>query len=174
MLRNLDCMAPSMAASMSASSKTMNGAWPPNSIDIFFTVPAHCSISFLPISVDPVKVILRTIGLEVSSAPISLAEPVTTLNTPFGMPARSANSANASAEYGVSDAGLQTTTQPAAKAGPHLRVIMALGKFHGVMAPTTPTGSLVTTMRRPGSGCGMTSPYTRLPSSANHSMNEAP
>ena len=33
---------------------------------------------------------LRTSGLEVISPPIAVAEPVTTLNTPFGMPARSA------------------------------------------------------------------------------------
>ena len=32
--------------------------------------------------------------------------------------------------------------------GATLRVIMAAGKFHGVMAPTTPTGCLMTTMRR--------------------------
>jgi hypothetical protein len=54
----------------------MNGALPPNSSDSFLTVPAHCSISNLPTSVEPVKVNLRTIGFEVSSAPISAAGPV--------------------------------------------------------------------------------------------------
>jgi hypothetical protein len=39
--------------------------------------------------------------LDVSSPPIALALPVTTLKTPFGMPARSASSASASAENGV-------------------------------------------------------------------------
>ncbi len=76
----------------------MNGALPPSSSETFFSVPAHCAISFLPISVEPVKVSLRTIGLEVISAPSSVAEPVTTLNTPFGTPARCASSAIASAE----------------------------------------------------------------------------
>ena len=57
---------------MSASSNTMNGALPPSSSETFLTVPAHCAISSLPISVEPVKVSLRTIGLEVSSPPISL------------------------------------------------------------------------------------------------------
>ena len=42
----------------------MNGALPPSSSDIFFTVPAHCAISFLPISVEPVKVSLRTVGFD--------------------------------------------------------------------------------------------------------------
>jgi hypothetical protein len=55
--------------SMSASSKTMNGALPPNSSDSFLTVPAHCSISNFPTSVEPVKVSLRTIGFEVISKP---------------------------------------------------------------------------------------------------------
>jgi hypothetical protein len=43
------------AASISASSKTMNGALPPNSSESFLTVPAHCSIGNLPTSVEPVK-----------------------------------------------------------------------------------------------------------------------
>ena len=74
------------------------------------------------------KVRPRTIGFDVISAPISRAEPVMTENTPAGIPARSASSASASAESGVSAAGLQTKAQPAASAGPALRVIIALGK----------------------------------------------
>ena len=75
------------------------------------------------------------------------AAPVTTLNTPAGIPARSASSASARAEKGVGRAGLSTMVQPAARAGPALRVIMADGKFQGVMAATTPIGSLSTTIR---------------------------
>jgi len=74
---------------------------------------------------------------------------------------------------GVWLAGLTTIVQPAASAGPALRVIMAAGKFHGVMAAHTPTGSRTTTMRCDATGEGMVSPYTRLASSANHWMNEA-
>src|SRR5438477_3048839 len=130
--RYFDAIAPLTAMSRSASSNTMKGALPPSSRESFFTVPAHCSISSLPISVEPVKESLRTIGFEVISPPIALAEPVTMFNTPLGKPARSASSASASAENGVWLAGLITTGQPAASAGAHLRVIMALGKFHGV------------------------------------------
>lgn len=36
---------------------------------------------------------------------------------------------------------MSTTEQPAASAGPTLRVTMAAGKFHGVMHSATPTGS---------------------------------
>src|SRR5262249_58364854 len=115
----------------------MNGALPPSSSESFFTVPAHCAISTLPVSVEPVNDSLRTIGFDVSSAPISVADPVITLNTPRGTPARSASSASASAENGVCDAGFKTTVQPAAIAGPALRVIIASGKFHGVMQAAT-------------------------------------
>ena len=105
---------------------------------------------------------LRTVGLEQSSSPTSCAfAPSTRLSTPLGIPARSASSASALAEKGVSSDGLTTTGQPTARAGahlqelrergrgraragrhgegPHLRVIIADGKFHGVIAPTTPT-----------------------------------
>src|SRR5271170_7675506 len=111
----------------------MKGALPPSSSEIFFTVPAHCTINFLPISVEPVKVSLRTVGFDVISPPIAVALPVITLKTPLGIPALWLSSANARAEYGVWVAGLQTMVQPAARAGPALRVIMADGKFQGVM-----------------------------------------
>ena len=86
-------MAPRTAASISASAKTMNGAWPPSSSEIFFTVPAQSPMSRLPTAVEPVKLSLRTSGLLVISWPISAAGPVTTLNTPGGRPARSARRA---------------------------------------------------------------------------------
>src|SRR5262245_4977586 len=105
-LRNLDAMAPSAAASRSASSNTMNGALPPSSSETFLTVLAHCAISCLPTSVDPVNVNLRTSGLVVSSLPIGPDAPVTTEITPAGTPARPASSHSARAEYGVMLAGL--------------------------------------------------------------------
>ena len=43
--------------------------------------------------------------------------------------------------------GLQDHGAAEAIAGPAFRVIIASGKFHGVMQATTPIGSLVTTMR---------------------------
>jgi hypothetical protein len=48
--------------------------------------------------------------------------------------------------------------QPAAIAGPILRDSIEDGKFHGVMAAITPTGSLVMRRRRSRQGEGMTSP----------------
>ena len=94
-------MAPSTASSTSASSNTINGAWPPNSIDTFLTVVAHCANNILPTSVEPVKDIFLTMGLVVNSPPISFAEPVITLITPLGIPASSARAAKAKADKGV-------------------------------------------------------------------------
>ena len=89
------------------------------------------------------------------------------------MPARSASSQSAKAEKGVRSEGLITIVQPAASAAAALRVIIALGKFQGVMAAVTPTGWRMTTMRRPEVGLCSSSPLTRVASSANHSQNEA-
>ena len=79
-------------------------------------------------------------------------------STPGGRPARIASSAAASAVSGVSSAGLMMTGQPAASAGATLRVIMASGKFHGVMAAHTPIGCLIVTYRRVGVVVGMVRP----------------
>ncbi|MNL66506.1 hypothetical protein D3C87_1909860 [compost metagenome] len=100
-LRNLEAMSPSTAASTSASSKTMKGALPPSSIETFFMVAAAWAVSSLPTSVDPVKLILRTPGCEVSTAPMGRAAPVTTLTVPAGAPARSRRRTRARAVRGV-------------------------------------------------------------------------
>jgi hypothetical protein len=91
-------IAPSAAASRSASSNTMNGALPPSSSDSFLIVGATCAMSLRPTSVEPVNESLRTVGLAHISPPTCDALPITTLNTPGGNPARCASSASASAE----------------------------------------------------------------------------
>ena len=70
--------------------------------------------------------------------------------TPFGMPARSARTPMTKAESGVSAAGRATKEQPAANAGAALRVIIAFGKFHGVIDAATPIGCFRTMMRLSG------------------------
>ena len=77
---------------------------------------------------------------------------VTTLSTPGGRPASMRIWASASDERGVRVAGLRTMVQPAAMAGPILRVPMAIGKFHGVINRTGPTGCRITTRRLPPAG----------------------
>src|SRR5690606_40161712 len=121
------------------------------------------------------KDIFRIRGWVLSSLPMPpLSVPVTTLNTPAGIPARSASTASASAVSGVCEAGRNTTVQPAAKAGATLRVIMAKGKFQGVMAATTPMPWRMVTIRFDAFGEGMVSPYARLASSAYQETNDAP
>ena len=75
-----------------------------------------------------------------------------TLTTPAGTPASSRIGISASMVSGVSEAGLSTTGQPAASAGPILRVAIAAGKFHGVTSTATPAGLCCTTMRAPEAG----------------------
>src|SRR5690625_5214070 len=99
----------------------------------------------LPTAVEPVKENLRMSGWLVSAAPISAELRVVNIDSkPFGRPARSASSAMARADSGVSLAGLVTIAHPAASAGAALRVIIAIGKFQGVIAAATPTGCLIT------------------------------
>ena len=76
----------------------------------------------------------------------------------MGIPACSASSAIASADKGVSAAGLMTTGHPAARAGAHFLVIIAIGKFQGVIDATTPIGCLITKILLSFAGVGMTSP----------------
>ncbi len=140
-------------------------------MDSRFRVGAHWAIRVRPTSVDPVKDSLRIRCDEVSAGPITRLSPVTTLNTPGGTPACSASSARARALKGVAEAGLSTTVQPAAKAGATLRVIMAAGKFHGVIAATGPTGCLRVRMRSRPVGLGITAPSSRSASEANHLRN---
>ncbi|MND04514.1 hypothetical protein D3C83_248270 [compost metagenome] len=63
--------------------------------------------------------------------------------------------------------------QPAASAGPILRVPIAAGKFHGVISTDTPTGWYCTRMRLAPLGAMLTSPLMRTASSAFHRKNSA-
>jgi len=52
-------------------------------------------------------------------------------------------------------------------------VIIAAGKFQGVISPQTPIGSLIVTIRLPGIVAGIVSPYCLGASSLNHSKKFA-
>ena len=139
-------MAAFTATSRSASSKTTNGAFPPSSSDTFFTVSLHSFINSFPTGVDPVKETFFTIGFEHISSPTSLVKSlsaVTTSKTPSGTPALLASTDMATAVKGVSSLGFNTVVHPAANAGPTFLVIIAIGKFQGVMSAHTPTASLI-------------------------------
>ncbi len=63
-------------------------------------------------------------------------------------------------ESGASSEGFTTTVHPAASAGPSLYATSSSGKFHGVMAATTPTGSRLPRVSIPGIELGRTSPVS--------------
>ena len=96
-----------------------------------------------------------------------------TLTTPAGTPASASSAPMASAVSGVSDAGLSTTVQPAASAGPILRVAIAAGKFHGVISTLHPD-RLAQHQDPVGAGrCGLHVAAARTASSAYQRKNSA-
>ena len=175
MLRILAIIAPSTAASTSASPKTRNGALPPSSIETRWRFSAAWATSFLPTAVEPVKETLRSRASAISAAETSwLSEVVTTCSTPSGRPASANTSASLTIVSGVLAAGFTITVQPAAKAGPILRVPIARGKFHGVMNRHGPTGLRSVSSRDPPAGALSQLPPTRTASSLNQRRNSAP
>src|SRR5271165_1395209 len=75
------------------------------------------------------------------SGPGRFAVPGDDVDDACGNPAFSISSPSRRAERGVCSAGLSTTVQPAASAGPSFQAAISSGKFHGIIWPTTPTGS---------------------------------
>ena len=132
---------PAMARSRSASGKTIAGDLPPSSSETRLRLPAAALTMSLPTSVEPVKATLSTSGCSANAAPAVSPKPVTMLTTPSGMPASAISSPRRSAESGVCSAGLSTIVQPAASAGASFHAAIISGKFHGMICPTTPTGS---------------------------------
>ena len=77
-------------------------------------------------------------------------------------------SASTQAQPGVHCAGLNTTVLPNASAGAIFHAGIAIGKFHGVISPTTPTGSRVISTSTPGRTDGSFSPGSRSASPAKN------
>ena len=136
---------------------------------------ADCSTSFRPTGVDPVKVSLRVRASRTSgSTTCAVRVVVMTLSTPAGSPTSSSRAARASIDSGVCVAGLTTMVQPAAMAGPILRVPIASGKFHGVIIRVGPTGFFMVSSRVAPLGAVIHRPEMRTASSENHRKNSAP
>src|SRR5436853_2547079 len=93
-----------------------------------------------PTSLEPVKEMARTSGLQSIGAPASGPNPVTILTTPFGRPASIRARTRLMVERGVSSAGLMTQVFPQTRAGKIFHEGIAIGKFQGVIIPHTPTG----------------------------------
>ena len=114
---------------------------------------------------------VRNIG-QISMAPASGAR-IVAQHKPAGTPASSSAGISASMVSGVSEAGLSTTGQPAASAGPILRVAIAAGKFHGVTSTDTPTGCRMTRILFAPDGACISTPSIRTASSAYQRKNSA-
>jgi len=75
-------------------------------------------------------------------------------------------SASMTAVAGVNSDGLSTTALPQAKAGAVFQAGMAMGKFHGVIRATTPSGSREISTSTPARIDGNISPPSRNTSPA--------
>ncbi len=102
---------------------------------------AACRMTARPTAVLPVKDSLAISGWSTSAAPASCPVPGTRLTTPAGMPAACRMRISSISASGVSSDGLSTAVQPAARAGANFHEVVTMGKFHGTIRPTTPTGS---------------------------------
>src|SRR5690606_25782821 len=131
---------PSAAKSRSASSNTVTAFFPPISREVRFNNSPARPLILAPTSFDPVNETRSISGCSTIALPTTLPEPYTRLMSPFGSPASSYIFTNSAARNGVSDAGFQTTALPATNAGSDFHEAMAIGKFHGVIRPATPTG----------------------------------
>ena len=84
---------------------------------------------------------MATSGCSTSASPTALPLPVTMFSTPGGSPASCRTCAKRIPTSGVYVAGLKTTVFPHSSAGMIFHDGIAMGKFHGVITPTTPTGT---------------------------------
>ncbi len=110
----------------------------------------------------------RISGWWTSRSPTVPPPPFTKLNVPGGRPARDRISASDQALAGTSCAGLHTTALPYASAGAIFQAGIAIGKFHGVMTPITPSGSRITSTSTPGRTERTCSPAVRSASPAKN------
>src|SRR5438067_6475763 len=99
-----------------------------------------CSHS--PTPHDPVKETARNPGAASIARPNDPPGPATKFTTPFGNPASRHASTILHADNGATDAGFTTIVFPQISAGAIFHAGIALGKFHGVINPATPTGFL--------------------------------
>ena len=138
--------APSRHLSKKASSSSITdskntfGDLPPSSsvIGMRFS-EAYCMIR-RPVVVSPVKAIFLMPSCCASGLPASGPKPWTMLITPAGTTSL-IRSIHSMMLTGVCSAGLMTTQLPAASAGASFQAAISSGKFHGMICPTTPSGS---------------------------------
>src|SRR6516164_5732691 len=157
---------PSIARSRLASSSTIIGFLPPNSSEQCLKLLAAVVPTVRPTAVEPVSEIARTSACSVRGPPTLEPKPDTTLITPLGTPASVSVRTRLKVESGVSCAGLITQALPHTIAGSSFQEGIAMGKFHGVIIPHTPTGWRTAMANLLGSSDGVVGPNSRRPSPA--------
>ncbi len=121
---------------------------------------AYCMIS-RPVVVSPVNATFATRRDWASGLPASTPKPLTTLMTPGGTMS-AISSISTWIDAGVCSAGLSTTALPAARAGASFHTAIRIGKFHGMIWPTTPSGSWKWYATRSSSICEMPPSWARI------------
>ncbi|MNI74512.1 hypothetical protein D3C73_1306000 [compost metagenome] len=129
-------------------------------------LPAVATATRRPVCSEPVNVSASISADWIRLSPTTLPLPITRLKVPGGRGWRLMISVSAQALAGTRLAGLNTTALPKARAGAIFHAAVAMGKFHGVMMPTTPTGSRWTSMSIPGRTEAAVSPIWRSTSAA--------
>ncbi len=148
-LRYLNAAMVSAVFSGSASPNTTTGEWPPSSMVARFMPLAARPAKCLPTGTDPVNETLRTTSDASRCSETFAGTPKTRLSTPGGRPASTKQRTSSTQLPGVSSDALRMSAQPAANEPPILRAGVRVGKFQGVKAATTPTGSCSTIWRVP-------------------------
>ena len=148
-LRYLNAAIVSAAFSGSASANTTTGECPPSSMVVRFMPLAASAARCLPTGIEPVNEIFFTASLASRCSETSAGTPNTRLSTPAGRPASAKHFTISTQAPGVSSDAFRISEQPAASAPPILRAGVSTGKFQGVNAATTPTGSCTTSWRVP-------------------------
>ncbi len=91
-------------------------------------------------SFDPVNEMARRPLALTMASPNSPPDPATKLITPFGIPASCSASTKRQQQSGDTLAGFTSTVLPQTSAGAIFHAGIAIGKFQGVISPTTPIG----------------------------------
>ena len=145
--------AAAMAVSSEAEGMTMKGSLPPSSRTDFLMSHPACAAMARPVDSLPVTV---TAATRSSASTIStwLASMRSVWKLPRGKPARRTRASMASAHWGTLEACLSRPTLPAIRAGARKRKTCQKGKFQGMTARMTPSGSQRTVASRGGASSG--------------------
>ena len=114
----------------------------------------------LAVSGPPVKAILSTKLCCVNAFPQGSPKPVIIFTTPLGISVFSIILANSKSVTGANSDALTTTVFPIASAGASFTAVSSICEFQGIIAATTPIGTLVVVTCMSSLSIGITVPST--------------